>query len=114
VGRRAIAFSLAIVASLVAAPADAGADFPVYLVAVGHGAIRVRLAAGPVTPCDSNEHRMLFDGWVRPGTYRWATGSDLVCFQHTSGALREQDWSPSRLIPTVWDKKPAEIRVSTD
>jgi hypothetical protein len=49
-----------------------------------------------------------------PGTYRWAAGSDFVCFQHTSGPLREQDWSVSELIATVWRKKPAEIQVSTD
>ncbi len=111
---REVALLLGIAASLAVVPADAGADFPVSVVVVGHGAIRVRLAAGRVAPCDSHENRMLFDGWVGVGTYSWATGTDFVCFQHTSGALREQDWSTSQLIPTVLRKGPAEIRVSTD
>jgi hypothetical protein len=112
--RREVALLLAIAASFAAVPADAGADFPVYVVVLGHGAIRVRLAAGRVAPCDSSENRMLFDGWLGVGTYSWPTGTDMVCFQNTSGALREQDWSTSQLIPTVWRRKPAEILVSTD
>jgi hypothetical protein len=112
--RREVALLLGIAAGVAAVPAGAGADFPVTVVVVGHGEIRVRLAAGRVSPCDSHENRILFDGWVGPGTYRWWTSSDFVCFQHTSGALREQDWSMSRLIATAWRKKPAEIQVSTD
>jgi hypothetical protein len=112
--RRALAIVFGIAASVAPVPADAGTDFPVYVVVVGHGAIRVRLAAGNTSPCDSDENRMLFDGWLGVGTYRWAAGTGFVCFQHTSGALRESDWSASELIPTVWDKKPMKIRVSTD
>ena len=112
--RRKVALLFGFAAIVAAVPADAGADFPVYVVVAGHGPIRVRLAAGPVTPCDSDENRMLFDGWLGVGTYRWATYTDLVCFQHTSGALRKQNWSAPQLIPTVWGKKPTQIRVSTD
>lgn len=104
-----------IAASVAAIPADAGTDFPLYVVVVGHGAIRLRLAAGRITPCDSRDNHMLFDGWVGVGTYRWATSSDFVCIQHTSGAFRELDWSTSQLIPSVGGKKmPVEIHVSTD
>jgi hypothetical protein len=112
--RREVALVLGIAASVAIVPADAGADFPVNLVVMGYGAIRVRLAAGLVTPCDSHENRLVFEGPVRAGTYTWATGSEFVCFQHTSRALPEQDWSASQMIPTVWNKKPTEIRVSTD
>jgi hypothetical protein len=112
--RREVALMLGIAASVASVPADAGADFPVYVVVVGHGTIRIRLAAGRVTPCDSHENRLLFEGPVRAGTYTWETGSEFVCFQHTSRALPEQDWSASQLIPTVWNRKPTEIRVSTD
>jgi hypothetical protein len=111
---RSVGVLLGIAASAVAVTADAGAEFPVYVVVTGHGAIRVRLAAGYVSPCDSSENRLLFDGWLGVGTYVWETGTDFVCFQHTSGALREQDWSAPLLIPTVWKKKPARIPVSTD
>lgn len=112
--RRAVALILGIVASFAGVPAGHGADYPVYVVVVGHGTIRVRLAAGPVTPCDSHENRLLFEGPVQAGTYTWATGSTFVCFQHTSRALPEQDWSASQLLPTVWNRKPTEIRVTLE
>jgi hypothetical protein len=95
-------------------PAEAGTERPVYVVVVGQGAIRLRLAAGQVAPCDSPDNRVLFDGWVGVGTFSWVTSSDLVCIQHTSGALRESDWSVSQLVATATRKGPAKIVVSTD
>jgi hypothetical protein len=107
---------LAIATSFVTVPARAGADRPVFVVVVGQGAIRVRLAAGVVAPCDSHDNRMIFDGWLEVGRHSWTTDADFVCFQHTSGALRESDWSVSRLVSTVTPRpaRPMEIRVSTD
>jgi hypothetical protein len=116
----ALALALGIAASTTAVPADAGADWPVSIVVVGHGAIRLRLAAGRTMPCDSSSNRMLFDGWVGVGRYEWATGTDVVCFEHTSGALRESDWSGAHLAPTVtrdwrWGpNRPNVIQISTD
>jgi hypothetical protein len=114
---RAVALALAIAANVPGYRHDTGAARPVFVVVVGHGAIRVRLAAGapvPTIPCDSSENRMIFDGWLGVGRYLWATGVDRVCYEHTRGALRESDWSPSYVVPTITRKGPAEIQISTD
>ncbi len=111
------AILLTIAVSGAPGPADAGADFPVVITVVGHGAIRLRLAAGRAGPCDSSANRMIFDGWVGVGTYSWPTGSpDFVCYEHTSGAFREAGWALAQLVPTTVGKRPrpAEIRISTD
>jgi hypothetical protein len=117
----ASAIVLGIALSVAPVPADAGADFPVVVTVVGQGAIRLRLAAGRAAPCDSTANRMIFDGWVRVGSYVWTTSSDFVCYEHTSGALREADWSTAQLVPAVGHNGrgrtppgPAEIRISTD
>jgi hypothetical protein len=112
---RSVALSLGIAAMSATGRAEAEADRPVIVTVVGRGAIRLRLAAGVTAPCDSSSNRMLFDGWVEPGRYQWETGSNTVCYQYTSGALREQDWSVSSIVPT-WRKarRPWEILVSTD
>jgi hypothetical protein len=112
--RRGVAIALGIAASVAALPADAEADRPVFVVVAGHGAIRLRLAAGRTAPCDSTENRMIFDGWVGVGKYSWATRSDLVCYEHTSGALRESDWSVAQVVATMTRRGPLVIRISTD
>jgi hypothetical protein len=113
---RAIALALGIAATAVTARADAEAGRPVFVTVVGHGAIRFRLAIGRTAPCDSSDNRMLFDGWLTPGSYEWGTDAILVCYQHTSGALRESDWSTSQIVATLIGKhsSPAEIMVSTE
>lgn len=113
---RGIVLGLGIAATAVTARADPEADRPVFVTVVGHGAIRFRLAIGRTAPCDSPENRMLFDAWLAPGRYEWATGAILVCYQHTSGVLRESDWSTSQIVSTLIGKhyRPAEIVVSTD
>jgi hypothetical protein len=113
---RGIVLALGIAASAVTSRADAEADRPVFVTVVGHGAIRFRIAEGRTAPCDSAENRMLFDAWLAPGSYEWATGAILVCYQHTSGALRESDWATSQIVSTLIGKhhRPAEIVVSTD
>jgi hypothetical protein len=111
---RAVGLVLGMAASLAAVPADAETDRPVFVVVVGHGAIRLRLAAGITAPCDSTENRMLFDGWVGVGRYALTTRASFVCYEHTSGALREADWSLAQLVATANRRGPAEIRISTD
>jgi len=112
---RGIALALGIAASSAAVVAAAETDRPVFVTVVGQGAIRFRLAAGITAPCDSSENRMLFDGWLKPGRYEWGTGVDVVCYQYTSGALRESNWSESRVIGTrIRHVGPTEIVVSTE
>jgi hypothetical protein len=108
------AVAIGIAAGIAEMPADAETDRPVFVVVVGHGSIRLRLAAGITAPCDSLENRMLFDGWVGVGRYALATHAGFVCYQHTSGALRESDWSLSRLVPTMTRRGPAVVLISTD
>jgi hypothetical protein len=121
--RRRLVLALGIAGACSFARADAGAedrlDRPVYVTVVGHGFIRFRLSAGVVAPCDSLDDRMLFDGSLAPGRYAFSTGAWSVCYQHTSGALREVDWSTARIQPTVLGDKyghrcPARIVVLTD
>jgi hypothetical protein len=120
VNARAIALALGIAASSVALPADAEADRPVFLSVVGHGRIRFRMATGAAAPCDSSENRMLFDGWLAPGSYVVVTGADVVCYQNTSGALRESNWSESQMVATMirrarWEApRPTRIVILTD
>ena len=115
---RCVALAFGIIASSVTDRADAQADRPVFVTVVGHGAIRFRLAVGGVAPCDSGYNRMLFDGRLEPGRYAFATGANVVCYQHTAGALREVDWSASQVVPTLTGSRfrrwPTEITVSTD
>jgi hypothetical protein len=118
VNAAAIALALGTAVAAAAPLADAQTDRPVFVTVVGHDAIRFRLAAGATAPCDSADNRMLYDGWLRPGRFAFGTGADLVCYQHTSGALREVNWSVPRVVSTVMGAKlwrrPREIEVSTD
>jgi hypothetical protein len=111
-----MAIVLGIVCLAAAYRARGETERPVLVSVVGHGAIRLRLAAGITAPCDSSENRMIFDGWVAPGTYRWDTSANNICYEHTFGALRESDWSTSRVVSTTKrrDGKPCEIVVPTD
>jgi hypothetical protein len=118
VNARSIALALGMAVTCASLRVDAEADRPVFVTVAGHGSIRFRLAMGATAPCDSLENRMLFDGWLTPGRYAWGTGSDVICYQHTWGALREANWSYSRVVGTVMGSKrhlrPTEIMVSTD
>jgi hypothetical protein len=102
---RRIALALGIAASSAAARVDAGTDRPVFVTVAGQGAIRFRLAAGPIAPCDSSGNRIIFDGWLSPGRYQWDARADLVCYEYTSGALRESNWSEARIVSTVIGNK---------
>jgi hypothetical protein len=118
VNAAAIALFVGTAVAAAAPLADAQTDRPVFVTVVGHDAIRFRLSAGATAPCDSPDNRMLYDGWLRPGRFAFGTGADVVCYQHTSGALREVNWSVPRVVTTLMGTKarrrPTEIEVSTD
>jgi hypothetical protein len=115
---RVLALGAAIAASAAVGRSHAQTDRPIFLTIVGHGAIRFRLARGWVAPCDSADNHMLFDGWLEPGEYTFATGSDVVCYQYTSGAFRNANWSTSQVAATTAGTKtrrwPLSLQVSTD
>jgi hypothetical protein len=114
VDARAVVIALTIAALTAVARAEAGDDRPVFVTIVGQGVIRLRLAAGITAPCDSSENRMLFDGPIGPGRYRFDTGARDVCYQYTSRALPDSDWSVSRVISTTTRRGPLEIQLSAD
>jgi hypothetical protein len=118
VNAAAIALVVGTAIAAVAPLADAQTDRPVFVTVVGHDAIRFRLSAGATAPCDSPDNRMLYDGWLRPGRFAFGTGAEAVCYEHTSGALREVNWSVPRVVATVMGtrarRRPTEIVVSTD
>ena len=115
VDARAVAMALTIAAFTATGRADTGADRPVFVTVVGQGVIRLRLAAGITAPCDSSDNRMIFDGRIGPGRYRWDTGAKDVCYQHTSRALPDSDWSESQVVSTTWrSSRPREIVLSTE
>ncbi len=78
--------------------AEADDSLPVYVTVVGTGRIRLRIAAGSTVPCDSSSNVALYDGWVSAGR-TWLVQSpwSCVCEQHTSGAFRETDFTPSQI-----------------
>lgn len=43
---------------------------------------------------------MMFDGTLAPGQYTFETGSQFVCYQHTSAAFPNSEWSVPRVVPT--------------
>jgi hypothetical protein len=114
VDARAVAIALTIAVFTAAGGADAEAERPVLVTVVGRGVIGFRLAAGITAPCDSSENRMLFEGHLGPGRYRWDTGARNVCYQNASHALPDSDWSESRVISTRTRSGPLEIQLSTD
>jgi hypothetical protein len=60
--------------------------------------VRVQLAEGLTTPCDSGNNRMLLDGRLPPGaTFRTAIAGDCVCIRSTSASFPNSDWSTSGL-----------------
>ena len=87
VDARALVMALTIAAFTTAARAE-GANRPVFVTIVGQGVIRLRLAAGITAPCDSSENRMLFDGLIAPGRYRWDTGARHLLPAHVARSAR--------------------------
>ena len=91
---------------------------PVRVSIVGHGAVRFRLAEGTTAPCDSSRNRVTFDGWLEPGLYAFPTVSPSVCYEHTSGAFRDVNWSTGTIVSTVVGRRryarPVEIVIETD
>jgi len=95
-------WSLALVALATAGlESDARAQpwsVPVYVSVVGSGSIRVRVAAGDIVPCDSSSNLPLFDGRMSAGTTtELQSPYGCICEQHTHGAFREVDWTPSQI-----------------
>ena len=119
--RRLLSFACAGALSLVVSDLRAAPVVPVYVAVEGQGAIRVRLTAGVVAPCDSSSDDPVYDGWLAPGRYVFYTPSWNVCMQHTFGVSREGEWSTPVILPTVqaigWrrrGRKPLEITLSTE
>jgi hypothetical protein len=80
--------------------AQAPAIVPVVIAIVGAGrvAVRVQIAAGMTTPCDSTDDHMLVDRRLTAGAvWLGSTAAECVCIRNTSETFSRTDWSPSRL-----------------
>jgi hypothetical protein len=75
--------------------ADGVAPAPVIISLSARGPVRVQVAEGVTTPCDSSNNRMLFDGAMAPGQNAWSTqiAGECVCVRWTSDAFPRSDWS---------------------
>lgn len=71
---------------------------PVYVSVLGSQAIRVRIWAGNVMPCDSGVAKLL-DAKVKPGfeATLW-TDAQSVCIEHTSAPFPDVGWSAPRVV----------------
>lgn len=108
----AAAASLALVA--VEPDSAASTSYRVEVTVVGQGAIRVRIAQGHVTPCESLENRPIFTEWLAPGPPRiFSITDDCICIEHTYGSFREAQWSlPTQYRYVPWrDHNERLIRV---
>jgi hypothetical protein len=91
----------AVVAAVLALGAgDARGDPPNTLVLrnLGTQSSRVQVAVGSVTPCDSSENSLVFDGILQGGEVRTVpVYAVTLCAHHTSGGTTV-DWGPSYWI----------------
>ena len=72
---------------------------PVTLVMVGPKAIRVRLSAGYVLPCDSSANVKLLDAKVQPGTTKtWMASTYCFCVEQTHHDFPDVGWSTPRQV----------------
>lgn len=83
--------------SLLSTDIGAQLSFPVLIELHGSGKIRVKVAAGQISPCDSRGNTSLFDGWLAAGNqYSISSPAGCICVTHTFGGFRESDWSRDR------------------
>jgi len=54
---------------------------------------------------------MLFDGLLAPGQYVFEAGGELVCYQYTSAAFPESEWSVPRVAPTRMRQGPLTLEI---
>jgi hypothetical protein len=97
---RAAHLASAVLAAICFGPSTAagGTPVPVIVMANTPSAVRVRIAAGTVRPCQSGANRMLFDGQVSPQhpLGLWSPEA-CVCEEHTSPAFPDSEWLPANI-----------------
>lgn len=85
---------------LLAASRELSADEPTPVVVTmgGNATLRVEVAEGRTTPCDSSNNRALFNSRMKPGdSFRASIGGECVCVRHTTAAFPETEWTTSGL-----------------
>lgn len=92
------AFVLAVIngiAVLVSSDAKADTPCPVVVTMSGRASVRIQLAEGNTIPCDSSHNRMLFDGWITPGSaLNTQINGACVCVCNTVDSFPRNGWSP--------------------
>jgi hypothetical protein len=93
-------FALAALATISFGPSTAAGGAPVAVVVMTKtsSAVRVRVAAGMVRPCQSSANQLLFDGQVAPQhpIGLWSP-QRCVCEEHTSPAFPDSEWLPANI-----------------
>lgn len=98
--KRALVAACAIAALLAVASsgdAETNGAAPIVVDVVGDAAVRVLVAEGNVSPCDSSSNRALLRGVVAPGQpITLQTTAQCVCVQQTFAPMTASDWSAPR------------------
>jgi hypothetical protein len=83
-------------ATFCASDAVAVEPAPLFVTFQGSGKVRVQIADGQVTPCDSSDNHMVYSGWIHPSeTLATAIGGDCACIRHTTPRFPNTEWSMS-------------------
>jgi hypothetical protein len=69
---------------------------PLFVNLASIGKVRVQIADGDITPCDSADNHMVYSGWMQPNeTIATAIGHDCACIRHTTPRFPNTEWSAS-------------------
>ena len=94
-------YPVAVVIAILAIPRglNANESTPVVVTMGGSVELRVEIADGLATPCDSDHNRPVFNGRMKPGeTFRASIAGECVCVRNTTAGFRETGWTTPGLV----------------
>ena len=95
-GMKRLAVFSALLAVAVSVSSDVSAEEPTqfFITMHGEGRVRLEVAAGRTTPCDSSNNTRVFDGWINGGeTFTVTRPDDCVCVRSTTKKFPSSGWS---------------------
>jgi hypothetical protein len=93
------------------ARADAADAAPIVVTLIGNDEVRVRVAEGSVSPCDSPSNTLLHSGKIKPGdVVKLTTSAECVCVEQTYHPFPVTQWSQSWMAcrPQICEWKPGK------
>lgn len=112
-----VAVVLALFFVALSVSSDASALEPTQFIITMHGDGRVRLevAAGNTTPCDSSTNTKLFDGPINGGqTIKFTRPEECACIRSTTKKFPNSGWSTPGLVCRKRDCRGRICRPSPD